>query len=185
MREIRKILLGGDIGRGEESLLLKLAKEISLPIFGVRTLMYDDRIDPETGGAKVYMYPAAVSPETYPDDENNYVGACTGKTRNINTDVFRNLGMQLLSDIPAEAVVVIDEIGFFEEDVPEYTNRIFDILKDDHPFLGVIKTRYEDPFLSSVRHFPTISYYQVTKENRGSLFAQLAPVVRSWKTENN
>ena len=51
MREIRKILLGGDIGRGEESLLLKLAKEISLPIFGVRTLMYDDRIDPETGGA--------------------------------------------------------------------------------------------------------------------------------------
>jgi nucleoside-triphosphatase THEP1 len=93
--------------------------------------------------------------------------------------------MQLLSDIPAEAVVVIDEIGFFEEDVPEYTNRIFDILKDDHPFLGVIKTRYEDPFLSSVRHFPTISYYQVTKENRGSLFAQLAPVVRSWKTENN
>ncbi|MBR6357556.1 MAG: hypothetical protein IKR99_05270, partial [Lachnospiraceae bacterium] len=74
MKEIRKILLGGDIGRGEESLLVKLAKEISLPIFGVRTLMYDDRIDPETGGAKVYMYPAAVSPETYPDDENNYVG---------------------------------------------------------------------------------------------------------------
>lgn len=180
MQEIRKILLGGDIGRGEESLLVKLAKEISLPIFGVRTLMYDDRIDPKTGGAKVYMYPADVSPEHYPDNEDNYVGACTGKIRNINTDVFRNLGLQLLSNIPEKAAVVIDEIGFFEEDVPEYTDRIFEILKDDHPFLGVIKTRYEDPFLRSVRHFPTISFYQVTKENRDTLFAQLAPVVRSW-----
>lgn len=177
---VRKILLGGDIGTGEESLLARLVKEISSPFFGVRTLMYDDRIDPETGGKKVYMYPASVSPRNYPDSLENYVGACTGKVRRINKDVFRKLGMKLLSEIPEGAAVVIDEIGFFEADVPEYTGRIFEILKEDRPFLGVIKTRYEDPFLAAVRHFPSVSYYQVTKENREALFEELAPVIRRW-----
>ena len=126
------------------------------------------------------LYPASVLPDTYPDSEANYVGACTGKKRKINKDVFRKLGLQLLSDIPDKAVVVIDEIGFFEADVPEYTDRVFEILRDEHPFLGVIKTRYEDPFLSAVRSLSTISYFEVTKENREALFDRLAPIVRSW-----
>lgn len=180
MQKTQKILLGGDIGRGEESLLIRLVKEISLPVFGVRTLMYQDRIDPETGGYKVYMYPAAIPPESYPDSEDNYVGACTGKIRNIKKDVFRKLGVQLLSNIPKEAAVVIDEIGFFEADVSEYTDRVFKVLTDEHPFLGVIKTRYEDPFLTQVRNMSSVSYYEVTKDNKETLFAKLAPIVQSF-----
>lgn len=183
MKENKKILLGGDIGSKEESLLIRLTKEISLPVYGVRTLMYQDRIDPETGGMKVYMYPASVSPGSYTDSEENYVGACTGEIRSIHKDVFRKLGLQLLSGIPEKAAVVIDEIGFFEADVPEYTERVLEILQDDHPFLGVIKTRYEDPFLTRVRNLSTISYFQVTGENRESLFEELAPVVRGWGKE--
>ena len=182
---MQKILLGGEIGRGEDSLLIRLAKEISLPLYGVRTIMYPDRTDPKTGGAKIYMYPATADPDAYPDSEENYVGACTGKIREINKDIFRTFGLQLLSDIPTEAAVVVDEIGFFESDVPEYTKRIFEIFEDDHPFLGVLKTRYEDPFLTRVRHYPTISYYQVTKENRESLFEELALTVRSWSVSKN
>lgn len=181
MKEIRKILLGGEIGTGKHSLLFRLQQECPLPVAGVRTQMYRDRIDPWTGGFKVFMYPAGVQPEDYPDSDENYVGACTGKIRNINKDVFRKLGVQLLSDIFSQAVVVIDEIGFFEADVPEYTNRIFEILDGDHPFLGVIKTHYEDPFLTAVRSHPNIHYYEITEENRETLFAELVSVVRSWQ----
>ena len=180
MENIRKILLGGDIGRGADSLLFRLQKECRLPIAGVRTQMYQDRIDPATGGYEVYMYPAGVLPEDYPDSEENYVGACTGKIRNINKDVFRNLGVKLLTDIPVAAAVVIDEIGFFEEDVPEYTDRIFEILKDDHPFLGVLKTRYECPFLTAVRTCPGVHFFEVTKENREALFTELSDVIKHW-----
>lgn len=181
MGDIRKILLGGEIGTGKHSLLFRLQQECPLPVAGVRTQMYRDRIDPETGGFQVYMYPASVSPETYPDSDDNYVGACTGKIRKINKDIFRKLGLQLLSDIPEGAVIVMDEIGFFEADVPEYTNRIFEILQDDHPVLGVVKTHYEDPFLTEVLHHPEIHYYEVTEENRESLFEELSAVVKGWQ----
>ena len=184
MQEIRKILLGGEIGTGNHSLLFRLQQACPLPVAGVRTVMYHDRIDPSTGGFQVYMYPAAILPEDYPkacpDSELNYVGACTGKIRHINKEVYRKLGVQLLSDIPADAAVVIDEIGFFEADVPEYTDRIFEILKDDHPFLGVIKTRYEDPFLTAVRSHPNIHYYEVTEENRETLFVKLSTIIKTW-----
>ena len=180
MEEIRKILLGGEIGTGKHSLLFRLQHECPLPVAGVRTVMYHDRIDQETGGFRVYMYPASVSPETYPDSDENYVGACTGKIRNINKDIFRQLGLQLLSDIPEGAAVVLDEIWFFEADVPEYTKRIFEILAGDHPVLGVIKTHYEDPFLTAVRNHPNIHYYEVTEENRETLFAELSDVIKHW-----
>ena len=71
MEAVRKILLGGDIGAGEDSLLLRLMKEIRMPVGGLRTLMYPDQIDPETGGAKIYLYPITASPDTYPDSEEN------------------------------------------------------------------------------------------------------------------
>lgn len=181
MEDVRKILLGGDIGKGEDSLLLRLMKEIRLPLAGLRTLMYPDQIDPETGGAKIYLYPINTSPDTYPDSEENYVGSCTGKTRLINQNVFRNLGVSLLSELPTDAAVVIDEIGFFEEDVTEYTERIFALLEDpSHPVLAVVKTRYECPFLTKVKTFPGTSFYQVTEENREELFETLSAAIRQW-----
>ena len=184
MQEIRKILLGGDIGAGEDSLLLKLMKEIRIPLAGLRTLMYPDRIDPDTGGAKIYMYPAAPSPDVYPDSEENYVGSCTGKERQIHPDVFQNLGVSLLSGIPKGAAVIIDEIGFFEEEITEYTDRIFALLKDQtHPVLAVVKTRYECPFLTKVRTYPGTSFYQVTEENREELFEKLSETIHAWNSD--
>ena len=181
MQAIRKILLGGDIGKGEASLLLRLMKEIRLPLAGLRTLMYPDQIDPETGGAKIYLYPINTSPDTYPDSEENYVGSCTGRDRKINTEVFLQLGLQQLSDVPEGAAIIIDEIGFFEEDVAEYTDRIFALLDDpDHPVLAVVKTRYECPFLTKVKTYPGTSFYQVTEENREELFETLSAAIRQW-----
>ena len=181
MQEIRKILLGGDIGNGEDSLLLRLVQEIRLPLAGLRTLMYPNRLDPETGGAKIYLYPINTSPDTYPDSEENYVGSCTGRDRKINKEIFLQLGLQLLSDVPEGAAVIIDEIGFFEEDVEEYTNRIFALLEDSsHPVLAVVKTRYECPFLTKVKTYPGISFYQVTNENREELFETLSAAIRQW-----
>ena len=181
MQNIRKILLGGDIGTGEDSLLLRLMKEIPLPLAGVRTLMYQDRIDPDTGGAEIYLYPITASPDSYPDSVENFVGSCTGRNRKINQDVFRNLGVSLLSDIPEDAVVIIDEIGFFEEDVTEYTDRIFSLLDDPaHPVLAVVKTRYECPFLTKIKTYPGTSFYQGTQENREDLFSSLSEIVRTW-----
>ena len=181
MQEIHKILLGGKIGSGEDSLLLRLMKEIRLPLAGLRTLLDPEQIDPENGGAKIYMYPITADPDAYPDSEENFVGACTGQSRNINHDTFRNLGVLLLSDLPMNAAVIIDEIGFFEEDVEEYTNRIFTLLEDpDHPVLAVVKTRYECPFLTKVKSYPGTSFYQVTEENREELFDLLSAAIRNW-----
>ena len=181
MQTIRKILLGGDIGKGEDSLLQRLMKEIRLPIVGLRTLMYPNRIDPETGGMKIYLYPITASPDTYPDSEENYIGSCTGRNRKINQEVFLQLGLQLLSDVPDGAVVIIDEIGFFEEDVEEFTERIFALLEDpSHPVLAVVKTRYECPFLTKVKTYPGTSFYQVTEENREELFETLSAAVQQW-----
>lgn len=176
----KKILLGGEIGTGKHSLLFRLQQACPLPVAGVRTVMYRDRIDQETGGAKIYLYPASVAPETYPDSEENYVGACTGRIRHINKETFRKLGLKLLTDIPKDAAVVIDEIGFFEADVPEYTSRIFALLQGTHPILAVVKTHYEDPFLTAVRTHPDIQYYEVTKENRETLYEELSALVRKW-----
>ena len=181
MGAVRKILLGGDIGKGDDSLLLRLMKEIRLPVAGLRTVMYPDRIDPETGGMKIYLYPITASPNTYPDNDANYVGSCTGRNRLINQNVFQNLGVSLLSELPTDAAVVIDEIGFFEEDVTEYTERIFALLEDPfHPVLAVVKTRYECPFLTKVKTYPGTSFYQVTKENREELFETLSAAVQQW-----
>ncbi len=181
MEPIRKILLGGDIGTGKDSLVDALLKVTPLPVTGLRTIRLNDEIDPETKGAMIYMYPANVSFSDYPKNEENNIGSCTGRVRRIHPHVFRELGMKLLSDIPDNHVIVIDEIGFFEADVKEYTDRIFEILKGENFVIAVVKTRYEDPFLSAVKNDPDAHYFDVKKENRQKLLDSLSGVVRTWK----
>ena len=188
-----KILLGGLPGSGKSYLLKRLINVIresnggKLKTAGFCTKLYVDqgdecRMRTESHGKsagdrfRLYMFPADKEAEDQNLNEEYLLGEFTEGDKRVNADRFRTYGVSLLSDIPEDALVIMDEIGTFEQNVTEFTDKVFEVLSGPNPVLAVVKEREGSDFLAKVRTFPGTLFYNVTEENRDEL-AELLQVI--------
>ncbi len=74
-----------------------------------------------------------------------------GPTRIVDRTVFLDIGVPAVRDaIESCDVIVMDELGRFEWDVPEFMRCVFAALDSPKPVVGVLKDE-SNPFLDEVR----------------------------------
>ena len=138
-----------------------------------------DALQPNTGGFKTIGIDHEVRiffPDGSAPCENNVVAIRTPpENRRSFPDVFDTVGVSLLQN-PAE-LVLMDELGFFENNSPKFQKAVLRILDTDTPVLGVIKPR-DTPFLNAVRNHPKTQVIEVTKENRDALYEPVLELLK-------
>lgn len=84
------------------------------------------------------LYPAAAAA-----DMSSYTGqrfiSKTALGLNKDTEVFRNYGVQLLTEAEYYPFVMLDEFGGFDVLIPQFRNAIADIFSSDKPIIAVMK----------------------------------------------
>ena len=78
-------------------------------------------------------------------------------------------------------IIILDELGFFENNSKRFKYKIYELLDSDKIILGTLKD-YDCEFLNNIRKRNDISLIEVTKENREKIFDELAKTINNLLT---
>jgi len=158
------VFVTGAVGVGKSTLLGRVIEACGpfRKIYGFRTKKIPSGKS-YSGAGRVYIYPAM---EQLVMDDAHCVGEVfTRQGCNMHSEVFENLGVELLSGIPEGSIVLMDELGFLESASPKFCNKIMELINGDYLILGAIKPR-NLPLLNSVREHPRTKLFEITELNR-------------------
>jgi nucleoside-triphosphatase THEP1/ubiquinone/menaquinone biosynthesis C-methylase UbiE len=134
-------------------------------ISGFRTSRYYE------GGKLAGFYIQNINKE-YQAPRDNFIGRCINDDHWVSIPAtFDGHGVKLLTDCvnARPDLIVMDELGFFEDNAALFQNKVLEILDSDTPVLGVLKKK-ETPFLSSIRNRDDVSIFTVSQDNRDRIF---------------
>lgn len=176
----RHILICGKKQVGKSTLVNRVIESIGRPVYGFRT----KASEPDENGVRhVYMYPAQnVSPDD-PDSmtTENHIGDTCGKVLDVNTEVFDRLGVSLIREAKDDGVLIMDELGFMEENARAFCDAVLDALDSDIPVLATVKdTDKNCGFLEAVRNHPRAVLLMIDEENRDELFGYVRDISGTW-----
>lgn len=174
MSEQRHILICGEVGAGKSTLIQKLLKQSTRPVYGFVTKRLEAD---ETGFHPIYIHPAGAQARAH--EQENLIGTCDSKVHNIVTETFDTLGVEYL-EAERGGLIVMDELGFMEAHAERFVKSVFSALDGDIPVIAAVKARFDVPFLNAVRAHKNARLFTLTKENRDALYEELLPVVLSW-----
>lgn len=162
------ILIEGKKKAGKTTLIDRVLKETDRKICGYRTAAL--KTDGE-GCRYIYMYP--VAGKAVMTDEN-LIGITRRKVISVNEEVFETLGVKLLSDIPADGLIVMDEIGYMENGCDRFCAKVKEAFDGDIPVLAAIKDPFkEDPYLEMIRNHPKAELFRLNEDNREEVYQEV------------
>jgi len=172
----RHILIVGERHVGKSTLIRKLLAQTSRSVCGfiTKSLPAD-----ETGFHPIYIHPAAQPEADRVYTPENLIGTCDTKIHNINQSAFDTFGVEYLSGLPEDGIVVMDELGFMEASSEAFTSRVLEVLDGEIPVLAAVTTRTDIDFLNTVRAHPNALVFTLTEENRNILFDMLLPILQA------
>ena len=86
----------------------------------------------------------------------------------VFVETFAVHGTGIVRNSGASGLIIMDELGAFEEKALEFKAAVFEKLDGVVPVLGVVKKR-DSPFLDAVRAHPNVEVIEVTVENRDGI----------------
>lgn len=174
--EYRHILITGARHVGKSFLIRRLLAHTKRPVCGFMTKSLPAD---EAGFHPIYIHPAdqPVAERRYTPE--NWIGTCNGRSREIHLAAFDTCGVEYLSHLPADGLVVMDELGFMEVGSAAFTDRVLELLDGDRPVLAAVKDRTDIDFLNTVRAHPKALVVTISEENREELYEQLRPVMET------
>ena len=172
----RHILIVGERHVGKSTLIRRLLENTDRPVCGfiTKSLPAD-----EAGFHPIYIHPAAQAVEDRVYTPENLIGTCDTRIHNINRAAFDTYGVQYLTDLPKDGIVIMDELGFMEVSSEAFTAKVLEVLDGDIPVLAAVKTRTDIDFLNTVRAHPNAHVFTATNENWDELFDTLLPILQS------
>jgi nucleoside-triphosphatase len=95
-------------------------------------------------------------------------------------ELFDSTGAGILKasrEAPDTRLIVMDELGFMENDALVFQEEVLRCLDIGIPVLGVVKPpQKKTPFLESVRSHPSVRVVEVTTENREAVFEEVKDI---------
>ena len=168
------IVLWGQRGVGKSTLARRLLEDWSGPVRGFVTRASLPDAD---GFRSIYLH--AADDPTPMEQTCNRIGRTNRTEHTMWPEVFNGLGVKLLRAEPG-SLILMDELGFLEQDAADFRRQVLRCLDGNIPVLAVIKHKTHIPFLQEIRSHPRVQLYQVTEENRNELPAELSPLIRNW-----
>ena len=90
------------------------------------------------------------------------------KKKCVHTEAFDLWGKKLLSDKKKADLIIMDEIGIFEDGSKDFLKAVTTILNGSTPVMGIVSARKGD-VTYAVENSPNVEVIEVTKENRDKL----------------
>ena len=168
------IVLWGQRGVGKSTLARRLLEDWSGPVRGFVTR---SSLPDADGFRSIYLH--AADDPTPMEQTCNRIGRTNRTEHTMWPEVFNGLGVELLRAEPG-SLILMDELGFLEQDAADFRRQVLLCLDGNIPVLAVIKHKTHFPFLQEIRSHPRVQLYQVTEENRDELPAELSPLIRNW-----
>ena len=169
------ILICGDVGTGKSTLIEKLLFHNKRPVYGfiTRKLAED-----QNGISQVYIH--AANAKTLRCTAENRIGTCSSLGGHGNPEVFDTVGVRLLK-APPGGVLLMDELGFMENEAYAFRAAVLHSLDGDIPVLAAVKDR-DTPFLQAVRTHRNAKLYWITRGNRNALYEEILPTITAWNS---
>ncbi len=83
-------------------------------------------------------------------------------------EVFDTLGTSYLNDTDGADLILMDEIGVFEDKAPEFKKKVLSILDKDTQVIGVVRDK-DGVLTNAVKIHPNVTIIDVTVKNRNEL----------------
>ena len=162
------IFLTGKRGIGKSTIIDRTLAQLDNTPGGFRTC-YDDKTDLNK---TLFLCSADLS-------RSRVAAHFTEARPQVFPDVFETFGTALLNDGLRSPLLLMDELGLFEDDCETFKTAVFSSLSSPVPVLGVLRETYEPCWLDDIRAREDILLFTVSEENRDSLPEQLAELLRS------
>ena len=176
----RHLLLCGERGVGKSTLIRRLLERNTREIGGFVTKRLPTA--DENGFFPIYLYPAAQMENERRNAAANLVGTCDSRSSIRHPEVFDTVGVQLIASAPKNGLILMDELGFLENDAEAFQSGVLRALAGDTPVLAAVKPK-NTPFLRAVREHGTAELVFIDERNRDALFLQLLPRILRWNEE--
>ncbi|NLM51887.1 MAG: methyltransferase domain-containing protein [Firmicutes bacterium] len=109
------------------------------------------------------------------DTPKAFIGRCVNDNYWVSIpETFDILGVEILQNClkGKPDLIVMDELGFFENDAKLFQKHVFAVLASPIPVLGVLKKK-RTPFLDQIRKRSDVKVFEVTRENRDRMYEQI------------
>lgn len=165
---MNNILLGGPIRIGKSTILAKVRRHVEGPIGGFVT-------ERETSNnIQTFSIKSLSTGQLYPFARINLKNL----DKDINKTVFKEVLPDLLTkDLESCKTIFLDELGFMEKDIEEFTSKIYQILDSDLLVLAVVKD-FDCEFLNRIRQREDSVYLKVRQDNREFLPSKILQLIR-------
>ena len=173
----RHILICGERGAGKSTLIRRLLESSGLCVSGFVTVR-EKEADAD-GFFPIYLHPAAQSREERRFSQENLIGRCDSRSSVRCTETFESLGVAYIADAPERSVIVMDELGFLENEATEFCSAVLRALEGETHVIAAVKEK-DTPFLNAVRASENALVVRVSQANRDAIFEDLLPTVREW-----
>lgn len=179
---MKHILLCGERGVGKSTLIRRLIAHNSRLLGGFITLRL--KTADEHGFYPIHLYPASQPENERKNNSENLVGICDSHTSVRHSEVFDTLGTALLDNSPRDGLILMDELGFLENDAAAFQAAVLRALDGETPVLAAVKPK-DTPFLRAVRAHKNAEVFFVDSENREALYEALLPRILALNEEEN
>lgn len=172
-------LIVGSRGVGKSTLIRRVLKELNRPVFGFETKKEEQQEDP-LRGCPIYIYDAG---KPHCQTPENFIGYHRDRDFGAMTAAFDRYAPRLMADVPEEALVELDEIGFLEARSEAFCQAVLRLLDGSRPVIAAVKDR-DIPFLNRVREHPNTRCFSITPENRDTLYEEVLAFLRQQLEEH-
>lgn len=166
---MKNIFITGEKGIGKSSLLEKIIKNIDCSIGGfIQEKVFTEE---RTSFNVISLY----------DSKNSYtIGFYDRKKSVLNSDIsiFNDISQDvLLKSLCDRDLIILDELGFIEENAELFKDTIFKILNSDKPVLGVLK-ECNGNFIRKIKMREDLQVIRINENNRNSMEAEILQILQ-------
>jgi nucleoside-triphosphatase len=156
------IIITGEPGSGKSTLIRRLLERLPVAPVGFIT-----KKEPAGSDGNESVYICSIN-GPWTGSMKNRVGLCTPGTAVGFPEVFESEGVALLTGLPPSSLVVMDELGFMENDARLFCGKVLEILDGDYLVIAAVKLK-NTPFLAKVCSHEKSRVYRISQGNRETL----------------